>query len=124
GLVLYEALAGLYPSDDTVPLSQCNAQVSVGLSDVIAKCLSAKAAARYQDAGALAADLWSHLRDLPLGGVKNRSLTERWRKWRRRRPQVLARFGMFAAVLLVAAAAVAFALLLFTHRRGEAENAL
>ena len=35
-------------------------------------------------AGALAGDLRRHLMHLPLKGVSNRSLPERWRKWRRR----------------------------------------
>jgi tetratricopeptide (TPR) repeat protein len=63
----------------------------VGLTDIALKCLATKPAERYRDAASLADDLRRHLNDLPLRGVANRSLTERWRKWRRRLPSALAR---------------------------------
>ena len=75
--------------------------VAVGLSDILARCTANDAADRYPTAAALAADLRRHLTDLPLKGVRNRSLTERWRKWRRRRPHAL------PLVLAVAALAAA-----------------
>src|SRR5207249_9916829 len=53
---------------------------------------------------ALAADLRRHLADLPLAGVRNRSLAERWRKWRRRRPHGAALAGMTLAVVMAALA--------------------
>ncbi|HEX4611241.1 MAG TPA: serine/threonine-protein kinase, partial [Urbifossiella sp.] len=62
------------------------AAVTAGLSDVVAKTTAPAAADRYPTAAALAADLRRHLSDLPLRGVRNRSVRERWRKWRRRRP--------------------------------------
>jgi serine/threonine protein kinase/tetratricopeptide (TPR) repeat protein len=94
GLVLYEALGGPRPSGSDArrpSLHQCNAKVTRGLSDIIQKCLSADMKERYADAASLAADLRRHLSDLPLRGVPNRSLSERWQKWRRRRPTALAR---------------------------------
>lgn len=91
GLLLYEALGGTRPAGQQRParLDRCNRQVSTGLADILAKCLAEKPRARYPDAAALATDLRRHLSDLPLRGVANRSLTERWRKWRRRRPRAL-----------------------------------
>jgi serine/threonine protein kinase len=89
-----------------------NAQVSVGLSDIVQKCLAADPADRYQSMAALAADLRRHLADRPLADVRNRSLTERWHKWRRRRPHGVALTGMMGAVL---AATCAVALGVVNH---------
>src|SRR5262249_50458125 len=90
GVLLYESLAGRSPpSDAATPrreLRKSNPHVSQGLEDIVHKCLARSPTARYPDAGQLAADLRRHLASLPLGGVANRSLSERWRKWRRRRP--------------------------------------
>ncbi len=101
GALLYEALGG--PTPRTVaaaraPLSQFNRLVSRGLSDVIQKCLSLEPADRYAEARDLADDLRRHLSNLPLQGVPNRSLTERWHKRRRRRPVALSRGLVFLAV--------------------------
>src|SRR5439155_20999092 len=85
-------------------VSEVNPQVGAGLADILAKCLAREPGDRYADAGALAADLWRHLNDVPLRGVRNRSVTERWRKWRRRRPHALAVLGMVLLVMLVALA--------------------
>jgi tetratricopeptide (TPR) repeat protein len=73
---------------------------------------------------ALAADLRSHLADLPLTGVCNRSLVERWQKWRRRRPHGVALAGMTLAVLLAAGAVVLGALSHFNQRLDQARAAL
>jgi len=54
------------------------------LLDVVGKCLANDPGRRYSHMAALAADLRRHLEDLPLAGVRNRSLVERWQKWRRR----------------------------------------
>jgi serine/threonine protein kinase/tetratricopeptide (TPR) repeat protein len=103
GLVLYQALGGSLPLPSPHPprLEHMNEQVSPGLADVVHRCLAGDPRGRYQDAGALAADLRRHLADLPLRGVPNRSWAERWRKWRRRRPHML-----FALCLLTVALAV------------------
>jgi serine/threonine protein kinase len=127
GLVLYEALGGNVDDADEgvlVSLHRRNLQVPPGLSDIIAKCLAREAKNRYRDAGAVASDLWGHLNDLPLKGVANRSLTERWRKWRRRKPHMLSYFGLSALTLLVAGAALAFALLHVGYRVEEARQAV
>ena len=55
-------------------------------SDILARCTALQASDRHPTAGALAGDLRRHLMHLPLKGVSNRSLPERWRKRRRRRP--------------------------------------
>jgi eukaryotic-like serine/threonine-protein kinase len=61
-------------------------EVSTGLGDLIRKCLATNPSDRYPTAAALADDLRRHMADLPLRGVANRSLRERWRKWCRRQP--------------------------------------
>ncbi len=127
GLLLYEALGGPLPSSagEALPrLHRCNRQVSVGLSDIVHQCLQADPRRRYPNAGALAEDLRRHRSDLPLKGVRNRSLRERWQKWRRRRPHALALAGMkvlLPAILLGAAAA---GLAYREQRVGEARAAL
>jgi serine/threonine protein kinase/tetratricopeptide (TPR) repeat protein len=107
GTLLYEALGGSSPfkPGTSPPLHRVNSQVSVGLSDLIGRCLEQRPADRYPDAAALAADLRRHLSDRPLAGVRNRSWPERWRKWRRRRSGL---FRSLAALSLTAVVAVAF----------------
>jgi serine/threonine protein kinase/Tfp pilus assembly protein PilF len=124
GVLLYEALAGRRPAPGATPLCQQNPQVSVGLSDLIQKCLRTDPRERYSDAAALAADLRRHLNHLPLKGVANRSLLERWRKWRRRRPSALPRNLI---LLVIAASTVAAAALLsvaYRQRVADIEAAL
>ena len=99
GLLLYEALGGAVPlpeGDPAVALRRRNPQVSAGLAALLAKCLATDPARRYPSATALADDLRRHLDDLPLRGVANRSVAERWRKWRRRRPLALPVLGLLA----------------------------
>jgi tetratricopeptide (TPR) repeat protein len=96
GLVLYEALGGSGSSRFPGPLSA----VSVGLSDIIMKCLSPAVGNRYATAAALAGDLRRHLANQPLQGVANRSWPERWRKWRRRKPSALY-FAVLSGLLLL-----------------------
>lgn len=108
GLVLHEALGGAFPLRAELPerpLPSCNPRVSMGLADIVARCLAAQAADRYACAAELAADLRAHLADRPLVGVRNRSLTERWRKWRRRHPHAV-RYLVVVAVLVSTIAAM------------------
>jgi tetratricopeptide (TPR) repeat protein len=125
GLVLYQALGGPVPLPKIPPrLETLNTEVSTGLADIIHHCLADEPAARYPDAAALAADLRRHLADLPLRGVANRSWTERWRKWHRRKPHALT-LSALAAILLVAALSVGIWLWSQQHQRlTEAEHAL
>jgi serine/threonine protein kinase/Tfp pilus assembly protein PilF len=117
GLLLREALAGPIPSNSTAtvptrdhkPVAQWrrqNPQVSVGLSDIVEKCLAARSRDRYRSAAALAHDLRRHLNHLPLEGVANRSVVEAWRKWRQRQPAALSRWAACVAVLLAVGVAL------------------
>lgn len=63
--------------------------ISVGFHDIIEKCLENDPDRRYQTAEALADDLRRHLENLPLKGVRNRSLHESITKWRIRNPSHL-----------------------------------
>jgi tetratricopeptide (TPR) repeat protein len=94
---------------------QFNPAVSTGLSDIVMKCLQPDPQQRYQDGATLAGDLRRHLADEPLAGVRNRSPSERWSKWRRRRPN-----GLAVAVLLLAAiTSLAIAAALWRERLDE-----
>ena len=127
GLLLCEALGGPNAGIDAVhgkPWELRNSQVSPGLAGIVQKCLAVRPDERYSDAATLADDLRRHLNDLPLRGVPNRSLRERWRKWRRRRPSALARgtawsFTM-AALIVAATAGYAF----YRQRLSEVETDL
>jgi serine/threonine protein kinase len=100
GAMLYQALGGALPILPGVspPLDALNPDVSLGLSDIIAKCVAEDARDRYPDAASLAADLHRHLANQPLQGVPNRSLIERLCKWRRRQPYRVAAALMLLAV--------------------------
>jgi serine/threonine protein kinase len=108
GVVLYEGLGGRLPYDpvQSPPLVRVNPNVSLGLSDIVRHCLAADPEERYPDAASLAADLRRHLTNHLLHGVPNRSLIERWRKWRRRRPSALRR-GTLAVAVVACALAIA-----------------
>jgi tetratricopeptide (TPR) repeat protein len=126
GLLLYESLGGARPPAGKAPepLHRLNPAVGVGLSDIVHRCLAPDARDRYATAGALAGDLRRYLEDLPLRGVANRSWTERWQKWRRRRPHAftLTALAALAAALVLLLGAVAGA---FVHqRRSDAATAL
>lgn len=125
GVLLYESLCDELPAASNSPaaadLMNRNPAISRGLADVLAKCLAHESSDRYRDAGELAADLRRHIVDLPLRGVPNRSLRERWQKWRRRRPQALV-FGGLTTVALVVGALVTW--LFWGERLQEASRAL
>jgi serine/threonine protein kinase/tetratricopeptide (TPR) repeat protein len=127
GALLYEALGGALPDSPgrvMSPVCRFNSNVSAGLSDIIQKCLCNRPGDRYSDAAAVASDLRRHLSSLPLQGVANRSLLERWRKWRRRRPRALSRgvIGLvLTASLLVAAGSLALS---FRQRIRDADSSL
>ena len=81
-------------------------------------------ARRAVDAASLALDLRRHLGDLPLRGVANRSLVERWKKWRRRRPVALARGLLRLAVIASLLALLAVAVVHSRQRTRQVEAAL
>lgn len=122
GCMLYNSLSGIQiESGESRPrLEACNPQVSVGLADIIHRCLAPNAADRYPDADSVASDLRRHLTDLPLRGVPNRSWSERWSKWRRRRPSAL----LWTSVALVLSAALAVLAAHAVEWKNEARNTL
>ena len=90
GLTLAECLGWQRPAGDYFEGRirwRAETGVSTGLSDILNRCLAVNPLKRYRSASELADDLRRHLAQLPLKGVRNRSILERWRKWRRRRPQ-------------------------------------
>jgi len=98
--------------------------VTIGLADIVEKCLMVEPGKRFASAGALAEDLRRHLNDLPLKGVANHCLVERWNKWRRRHPQGL-RLLLLATAVLLAAVSLTWFLLVQSYRdRGEVQAAL
>jgi serine/threonine protein kinase/tetratricopeptide (TPR) repeat protein len=120
GVLLREALYGDLRVEDLGP----RPHLSRGLRDVLAHCLHPDPAARYASAALLAEDLRRHLTHRPLAGVPNRSLTERWRKWYRRRPHALA-VGLLVAACLATGTALGVLYLRDRSRdRSEAAAAL
>lgn len=105
GVVLCEAFGGYLPigdkPDDPEQMMRKLDRLPLGLQDIVRRCLETNPLDRYPTAAALADDLRRHLQDLPLRGVRNRSWSERWEKWRRRRPQSL-RFAMLSFAFLIA----------------------
>ena len=127
GLLLDEALGGAGPNPadgPRVPLRRRNPEVSVGLSDVIDKCLQVEPGGRYPDAASVAADLRRLLEGRPLRGVPNRSPLERWRAWRRRRPHALGRALALIGSASTAVAASSLLLAAYLQRVREVEAAL
>ena len=131
GVLLYELLSGKLPSEAAASaigyaspsarsLRRLNPCVSVGLADVVARCLDRVPERRYSSAADLATDLRRHLADLPLRGVANRSWSERWRKWQRRRRHDL---PLLILSLTITAASV-FALVHASRQSHKAQIAL
>lgn len=75
-----------------------------------------KASDRYDSPATLAEDLRRELDDLPLRGVRNRSPRERWRKWRRRHPGLLA-WGVVGLMLSSAVGVAIAAVAATSHQR-------
>jgi serine/threonine protein kinase len=123
GLVLCEALCGELPKPGRFApgwLRQRNSRVTMGLADIIGKCLAANPRQRYATAGALADDLRRHLADLPLRGVANRSVSERFDKWRRRRPYGTTFVGLAISAFVAGMLALAYV----NHETYKARDAL
>jgi serine/threonine protein kinase/Flp pilus assembly protein TadD len=125
GLVLFELLAGSKPHTDNESISlPPRTDLSVGLRDIVARCLYADPQIRYPNAAALAEDLRRYLTDRPLLGVRNRSLAERWCKWRRRQPHTLL-FSLLVALCLSAVSAMVWLhMLASAEHRQQAEQSL
>jgi serine/threonine protein kinase/Tfp pilus assembly protein PilF len=92
GVVLREALSGAVAGKN-------GEAISVGLADILARSTAREPLERYTTAFELAKDLRRHLSNQSLSGVPNRSLTERWRKWRRRRPLAFPLILAFSALV-------------------------
>ena len=105
GLLILAMLGGRAPELEKtggvrIGIGRINPKVTPGMADIVAHCLETDPEGRYPSAQALADDLRQQLNDLPLKGVPNRSLSERWAKWRRRRPESLARGSATLAVAI------------------------
>ncbi len=126
GVVLLEGLTGVAPGDSGQPPREKlqKAQVSPGLADIVCKCLDPVAGERYASMRHLAGDLRRHLADLPLLGVRNRSLRERWHKWRKRRPHGMAVSIMMLSSIVALAAVCLAGISQFRQRVKQAESAL
>lgn len=128
GLILFEAFGGKRsmqgegPADPSRLLID-NPKLSPSLADVVSRCLAPRPENRYQDAMMLADDLRRHLRRMPLRGVRNRSWSERWNKWRQRRPLVLPLLVAMAGLLLSLVWGVASVHQELAQQRQAAENA-
>jgi len=121
-VVLHELLGGRLPDPRAPRLDRLNPAVGPALAAAVHRGLRPDPAARYPSAGALAADLRRHLADEPLVGVPNRSLRERWAKWRRRSPHRLAQAATAAAVLLAVAAGATAAAAYFADQAAAARR--
>jgi serine/threonine protein kinase/tetratricopeptide (TPR) repeat protein len=120
GRVLAEMLGAGSPAtaDPATPRRRpSRPEISTGLADIVGKCVAVDPDGRYPDAASLAEDLRRHMADLPLHGVANRSLTERWRKWRRRRPGALFRVQALLLASCLAATPATFAWFAFLAPR-------
>jgi len=127
GLILYEALGGALDERSDAPargLRQANPDVSPALVALVARCLARDPRRRYPDALALAEDLRRHLADQSLKGVANRSVRERVRKWRRRRPHAPALLAMGLAVVVAVSLVATSTVNHWAQRLREAETAL
>jgi tetratricopeptide (TPR) repeat protein len=127
GVLLHEALSGKAPEPlhpTLRRLEHCNPAVTTGLADIVAKCLAAEPQERYPDAATLAADLRRQRLHLPLRGIANRSLSERWQKWRRRRPHALPLLTMLGVIVLTAVLIGVVALTNISQHQREAQQAL
>lgn len=125
GMLLCVALADAAPGDGVdvaIFLRERNRDVSVGLADIVARCLAPRPEDRYPNARQLAEDLRRHVFDEPLAHVPNRSLAERWSKWRRRRPHSLAIAALSAILFVSAIAGAGFVQKTFNDRRQAAET--
>jgi tetratricopeptide (TPR) repeat protein len=122
GRLLCELLGG--PSESGLASGaatrRSNLHVSRGLANLLDRCLAADPARRYEDAAALAADLRRHLGGFALRGVADGGLTERWRRWRQRRPLVLPLLLLLLGTVAAGAALLGSAL----RQAGQARDAL
>jgi serine/threonine protein kinase/Flp pilus assembly protein TadD len=126
GLVLRDALIGPAALEDTAACHDWrrgNRNVSVGLADIVRKCISVDPADRYGTARALADDLRRHLNHMPLAVAANRSLSELIGKWVRRHPLSLSRRASPVAAMIALAAIIVLAMGYFRDRAMRVDEA-
>ena len=122
GLLLGEALCAVPPAPDRGRSRTRVVQpigVSAGLLDILKRCLAQDAGDRYDNPATLAEDLRRELNDLPLRGVRNRSVRERCRKWRRRHPGVVPWGVVVILITLAASSALAASMAVHEQRVGQ-----
>jgi serine/threonine protein kinase/Flp pilus assembly protein TadD len=149
GVMAYELLSGAVPFASTVrdcrdiagqvaarragppPLRPRNPYVTPAVEALLMKLLAPEPADRYQNAYQLKHDIDRHLNDLPLQFARDKSLRERWGKWRRRNPRtpyrILVGFVVAVAVgtgALAARSAEANARYQAVERAKEARSAI
>jgi serine/threonine protein kinase len=122
GCVLAAMLGATDPVPDDPRSTRFAPEVSTGLGDVVRKCLATDPDDRYPDAASLAEDLRRHMADLPLRGVSNRNLRERWTKWCRRQPDRLFRVKTLVVASCSISAIVALLWLTFLAPRFRAAS--
>jgi serine/threonine protein kinase len=122
GVILYELLSGHLPFDcpkvgEGFTLQHViasrrlappdirlrNAHVSLGLADIVSKCVAPLRSERYQDATELLDDLNRHRQYRLLKWAPNRSIRERLAKWSTRHPRIASAstVASLAAMLLL-----------------------
>ena len=125
GVILFELLTGQHPFaihrgvvDDILPLMiadrlgpvsdprRANRSVSPAVASIVACCLAAEPARRYQSAQGPQADLECQLDDRPLKHAPNRRYARALRKWTRRHPRLTSSttVGIVGLVLLLSLA--------------------
>ncbi len=126
GILLRELLYGYDPASESAAALGLprRGDVSVGLSDILARCLRPDPGARYPTAALVADDLRRHLTHRTLAGVRNRSIAERWSKWRRRRPHALLVWLLSVVCLGTIAAFAGLYAVQAAHHREAAQAAL
>jgi eukaryotic-like serine/threonine-protein kinase len=126
GVILHELLTGRHPfpvrrgaMDDVLQAMisdrsgapslarRAAPSVSPAVWSIVARCLTADPAARYESARALQEDLQRQLEDRPLKHAREPSPRERIRKWCRRHPRLSSStaLGVLAVVLIAAVVA-------------------
>lgn len=124
GLVLRECLVENVGRETDVAKEALFRQSPIGLRDIVARCLEPEVGKRYSSALDLSNDLRRQIAHLPLRGVRNRSWTERWTKWRQRSPHAVLTVALAAIVVVLMTAFVFFAWYEWHDRWIDANSAL
>ena len=119
GVILYELLSSHHPfplrrgstrelliqmvmdRSQAPDLRRHNPDVTLTVEALVQKCLAPIPEDRYQTAEQLRDDIRRHLEHLPLKHAPNRSLYERFGKWRKRNPRTLPIAGLIFTICLL-----------------------